>query len=43
MLSKRSNSIVVNSTSSGEGKENLKADYNSEDLTVGLIHGIYLI
>ena len=27
--------LFVNSSSSGEGKENLKADYNSEDLTVG--------
>ena len=25
----------MNSSSSGEGKENLKASYNSEDLTVG--------
>ena len=27
--------FFVNSSTSGEGKENLKADYNSEDLTVG--------
>ena len=27
--------LFVNSSSSGEGKENLKASYNSEDLTVG--------
>ena len=27
--------LFVNSSSSGEGKENLKANYNSEDLTVG--------
>ena len=27
--------LFVNSSTSGEGKENLKADYNSEDLTVG--------
>ena len=25
----------MNSSSSGEGKENLKADYNSDDLMVG--------
>ena len=27
--------LFVNSSSSGEGKENLKSDYNSEELTVG--------
>ncbi len=27
--------LFVNSSSSGEGKENLKADYNSEDLIIG--------
>ena len=27
--------LFVNSSSSGEGKENLKGDYNSEELTVG--------
>ena len=27
--------LFVNSSSSGEGKENLKASYNSEDLMVG--------
>lgn len=34
-LKKNQIELFVNSSSSGEGKENLKADYNSEDLTVG--------